>query len=51
MPDITEIPGCSFRPRCPRATSVCSEEPPLVEVAQDMKFAAGSMSDGRLVER
>jgi len=35
VPDITEIPeGCSFRPRCPRAMSVCSEEPPLVEVAQ-----------------
>lgn len=34
VPDTTELPeGCSFRPRCPRAMSVCMDEPPLVKVA------------------
>lgn len=38
VPDITELPkGCSFRPRCPRATSACCEEPPVVEVAHGHK--------------
>lgn len=34
VPDLTELPeGCSFRPRCPKATSVCCEEPPVVQLA------------------
>ncbi|MDX1529738.1 MAG: methionine ABC transporter ATP-binding protein, partial [Gammaproteobacteria bacterium] len=27
--------GCAFRTRCPRATDVCMEEPPLSTHGQD----------------
>lgn len=34
VPDISELPeGCSFRPRCPRAMSVCTDEPPMIKAA------------------
>jgi peptide/nickel transport system ATP-binding protein len=33
-PSLLNLPkGCSFRPRCPRATEVCLEVPPVVPVA------------------
>jgi peptide/nickel transport system ATP-binding protein len=24
--------GCTFRPRCPRATDLCRQEPPIIAV-------------------
>jgi peptide/nickel transport system ATP-binding protein len=33
-PSLLNLPkGCSFRPRCPRATDVCLEVPPVVQVS------------------
>jgi peptide/nickel transport system ATP-binding protein len=33
-PDLTRLPdGCAFRPRCPRATALCDEQPVLNGVA------------------
>lgn len=33
VPDVMRLaPGCSFRPRCPRAMQVCRRDPPLVAV-------------------
>ncbi|QEI04578.1 ABC transporter ATP-binding protein [Pigmentiphaga aceris] len=33
-PSLLNLPkGCSFRPRCPRATDACLEVPPVVEVS------------------
>lgn len=35
VPDPFNLPkGCSFAPRCPRATDQCSQEPPVVELEQ-----------------
>ena len=35
-PDLARLPpGCSFRPRCPRASESCLEFPPLAEVGRD----------------
>lgn len=34
VPDPFDLPvGCSFQPRCSKATAACSQMPPLVEVA------------------
>ena len=31
-PQLASLPsGCPFRPRCPRASNICSSEPPLLE--------------------
>ncbi|MFC4533802.1 ABC transporter ATP-binding protein [Sphaerisporangium dianthi] len=33
-PELTRLPsGCAFRPRCPRATALCEEQPVLNKVA------------------
>ena len=33
VPDVLRLPpGCSFRPRCPRAVEVCERAPPVVPV-------------------
>ncbi|GAA4415833.1 ABC transporter ATP-binding protein [Georgenia halophila] len=39
-PDLGALPeGCPFRPRCPRATDQCVEEPALLEHEPDHKYA------------
>ncbi|MDQ1129719.1 ABC transporter ATP-binding protein [Microbacterium sp. SORGH_AS_0888] len=39
-PDLSALPpGCSFRPRCPRAADVCLERPALTEHEPDHRYA------------
>ncbi|CDK01566.1 oligopeptide transporter subunit; ATP-binding component of ABC superfamily [Microbacterium sp. C448] len=39
-PDLSALPvGCSFRPRCPRATEQCGERPELVEAEPGHRYA------------
>jgi oligopeptide/dipeptide ABC transporter ATP-binding protein len=50
IPDVMRLPpGCSFRPRCPRAMAACADDPP------DFLIAAGRsarcwLHDGRRLQ-